>query len=191
MIEKLLRPAREMNEWRPLRPISGGDHMARKDLEVRKGTGQVPDERQVFGNPFHEFRQEMDKLMENFFDGFDTRLFGRRSDSFVPQVDVVDTDKEIRVTAELPGLDEKDIEVSLTREALTIKGEKREEKEEKGKDYYRSERSYGSFTRSIPLPVEVDAEKVAASFKKGVLTVKLPKTKQAITETKKVAIKAD
>jgi len=169
----------------------GGDRMARKDVEVRKETGQVPVERQVFTNPVHEFRQAMDRLMENFFDGFDTRHFGRRSDAFVPQVDVVDTDKEIRVSAELPGLDEKDIEVSLTREALTIKGEKREEKEEKGKDYYRSERSYGSFTRIIPLPVEIDAEKVAASFKKGVLTVKLPKTKQAINETRKVSIKPE
>jgi len=165
--------------------------MARKDVEVRKETGQVPVERQVFANPVHEFRQAMDRLMESFFDGFDAPHFGRRSDAFVPQVDVVDSDKEIKITAELPGLDEKDLEVSLTREALTIKGEKREEKEEKGKDYYRSERSYGSFARTIPLPAEIDAEKVAASFKKGVLTVKLPKTKQAVNETKKVSIKQE
>ena len=165
--------------------------MARKDVEVRKEAGQAPAEREMFMNPLHEFRQEMDRLMENFFHGFDTRHFGRRADSFVPQIDVLDTDKEIKISAELPGLDEKDIEVSLTREALTIKGEKREEKEEKGKDYYRSERSYGSFTRTIPLPVEVDPDKVAASFRKGVLTVKLPKTKQVINETKKVAIKTD
>ena len=165
--------------------------MARKDVEVRKDVGQVPVERRVSTNPLHEFRQEMGRLMENFFEGFDTGHFARRADSFVPQIDVVDTDKEIKISAELPGLDEKDIEISLTRDALTIKGEKREEKEEKGKDYYRSERSYGSFTRTIPLPVEIDAEKVGASFKKGVLTVKLPKTKQVINETKKVSIKAE
>ncbi len=165
--------------------------MARKDVEVRKEAGQVPAEGRLFTNPLHEFRQEMDRLMESFFDGFNAPHFGRKSDSFVPQIDVVDTDKEIKISAELPGLDEKDIEVSLTREALTIKGEKREEREEKGKDYYRSERSFGSFTRTIPLPVEIDAEKAAASFKKGVLTVKLPKTKQVISETKKVAIKAE
>jgi HSP20 family protein len=132
----------------------------------------------------------MDKLVENFFGGFDFHPFGRRSVTFMPQVDVADTDKEIKVSVELPGLDDKDVEVSLTRETLTIKGEKREEKEEKGKDYYRSERSFGSFTRTIPLPFEIDAEKAAASFKKGVLTVNLPKTKQVISETKKVAIKA-
>jgi len=132
----------------------------------------------------------MDKLVENFFGGFDFHPFGRRSVTFMPQVDVADTDKEIKVSVELPGLDDKDVEVSLTRETLTIKGEKREEKEEKGKDYYRSERSFGSFTRTIPLPFEIDAEKAEASFKKGVLTVSLPKTKQVISETKKVAIKA-
>jgi len=165
--------------------------MARKDIEVQKGAGQVPAERRVLTNPFHEFRQEMDRLMENFFGGFVGHHFGRRSDAFVPQVDVVDSEKEIKVSVELPGLDEKDIEVTLTREALTIKGEKKEEKEEKGKNYYRSERSYGSFTRTIPLPVDVDAEKAGASFKKGVLMVKLPKTKQVISETKKVTVKAE
>jgi HSP20 family protein len=164
--------------------------MARKEIAVHKETG-VPADRQALTNPFYAFRQEMDKLMESFFGGFDLRPFGRRSEAFTPRIDVVDTDKEIKVSAELPGLDEKDIEVSLAKESLTIKGEKQEEKEEKGKDYYRSERSYGSFTRTIPLPAEIDAENVAASFKKGVLTIKLPKTKQAIKETKKISVKAE
>ena len=87
-------------------------------------------------------------------------------------------------------MDEKDIDVSLTRETLTIKGEKKEEKEDKGKDYYKMERSYGSFTRSIPLPVEVDTDKVQATFKKGVLEITLPKTAKAIQETKKVPVKS-
>jgi len=164
--------------------------MARTDAAVHKGTEKALAERRGLANPLSAFRQEMDKLMESFFGGFDLHPFGRRSVTFMPQVDVADTDKEIKVSVELPGLDDKDVEVSLTRETLTIKGEKREEKEEKGKDYYRSERSFGSFTRTIPLPFEIDAEKAAASFKKGVLTVNLPKTKQVISETKKVAIKA-
>ena len=99
-------------------------------------------------------------------------------------------DLEIKVSAELPGMDEKDIDVSLTRDTLTIKGEKKEEKEDTGKDYYKMERSYGSFTRSIPLPVEVDTDKVQATFKKGVLEITLPKTAKAIQETKKVPVKA-
>ena len=164
--------------------------MARTGIVVHKGTDKALAQRRGLANPLSAFRQEMDKLVENFFGGFDFHPFGRRSVTFMPQVDVADTDKEIKVSVELPGLDDKDVEVSLTRETLTIKGEKREEKEEKGKDYYRSERSFGSFTRTIPLPFEIDAEKAAASFKKGVLTVNLPKTKQVISETKKVAIKA-
>lgn len=165
--------------------------MARTDIAVHKGTEKVPAEGRGFANPLATFRQEMDRLVESFFGGSDFHPFGRRLGTFMPQVDVADTDKEIKVTVELPGLGDEDVEVSLTKEALTIKGEKKEEKEEKGKDYYRSERSFGSFTRTIPLPVEIDAEKAEASFKKGVLTVNLPKTKQVISETKKVAIKAE
>jgi HSP20 family protein len=161
--------------------------MARTGIVVHKGTDKALAQRRVLANPLSAFRQEMDKLVESFFGGFDVH----RSVTFMPQVDVADTDKEIKVSVELPGLDDKDVEVSLTKETLTIKGEKKEEKEEKGKDYYRSERSFGSFTRTIPLPVEIDVEKAAASFKKGVLTVNLPKTKQVISETKKVAIKAE
>lgn len=165
--------------------------MADKEIAVQKKDKGDLAERRTLTNPFYAFRQEMDKLMENFFGGFDLRPFGRKPEVFTPRIDVIDTDKEIRVSAELPGLDEKDIDVSLTKESLTIKGEKKEEKEEKGKDYYRSERSYGSFTRTIPLTLQVDAEKVTASFKKGVLTVTLPKTKQALSETKKVAVKPE
>ena len=165
--------------------------MAEKKMAVQKeGTSDLVD-RRVLTNPFDAFRQEMDKLMENFFGSFDLRPLGRKSEVFTPRIDVVDTDKEVRVSAELPGLDEKDIEVSLTKESLTIRGEKKEEKEEKGKDYYRSERSYGSFIRTIPLPLEVESENVTASFKKGVLTINLPKTRKAIGETRKVTVKAE
>jgi HSP20 family protein len=165
--------------------------MARTGVTVHKGSEKVPAEGRGFANPLATFRQEMDRLVQSFFGGSDFHPFGRRSGTFMPQVDVADTDKEIKVSVELPGLDDKDVEVSLTKETLTIKGEKKEEKEEKGKDYYRSERSFGSFTRTIPLPVEIDAEKAEASFEKGVLMVNLPKTKQVISETKKVAIKAE
>jgi HSP20 family protein len=165
--------------------------MARK--EPKSGTGKSLAERQEWTHPFATLRQEMDRLFDGFFEGrFDRPRFGlTSSDAFVPQVDVVDTDKEVRVSVELPGIDEKDIDVSLTKEALTIRGEKAEEKEEKGKNYYRSERSFGSFSRTIPLPIDIDSSKVSATFKKGVLTVKLPKTKQAIEETRKIAIKAE
>jgi HSP20 family protein len=105
-------------------------------------------------------------------------------------VDVSEGEKAYEITAELPGLDEKDIEVKLALGGLTIKGEKREEKEEKKKDYYLHERHFGSFERYFRLPDEVDPDKIEASFKKGVLTVTLPKKPEAQKAEKKIAIKA-
>jgi HSP20 family protein len=142
-------------------------------------------------NPFALLRREMDSLFDNFFRGFDVEPFESRLGAFSPKVDVTENDKEIKVTAELPGMDEKDIDVSLQSDMLTIKGEKKEEKEDKGKDYYRMERSYGSFSRSIPLPVEVETNKVEAKFKKGVLSITLPKTAKAVAETKKIPVKVE
>ncbi len=165
--------------------------MARKQTISQKEAGKALAQTRRPANPFAAFRQEVDKLMDDFFGGFDLRHFSTRPDRFMPQMDVVDTDKVIMVSAELPGIDDKDIEISLTSEDLTIRGEKKEETEEKGKDYYRSERSYGSFTRTIPLPVEVDTAKAEASFKKGVLTVKLPKTKEALGGTRKIQVKVE
>ena len=106
------------------------------------------------------------------------------------RVDVVDTEKAYEVTAELPGMDEKNVEVKLANGALTIKGEKKEEKEkEKNKDYHVSERRYGSFQRSFTVPDGVDEDKIEATFKNGVLTVSLPKTAEAQKKEKQIAIK--
>jgi len=142
-------------------------------------------------NPFSILRREMDSLFDNFFQGFDIAPFEGRMGAFTPKVDVAESDKEIKITAELPGLDEKDIDVSLQNDMLIIKGEKKEEKEDKGKDYYRMERSYGSFSRTIPLPIEVETDKIEATFKKGVLNITLPKTAKAAAETKKIAVKIE
>ena len=143
-------------------------------------------------HPFLTLQQEMNRLFDDFFGGRVLEPFGALGegwDVFSPQVDVVETDKEIRVSAELPGLDDKDVEVSLSRDVLTISGEKKQEKREKGRDYYRAERSYGSFRRSIPLPAEVDADKVDAVFNKGVLTITLPKKAEAAGR-KRITVKA-
>ena len=142
-------------------------------------------------NPFSLLRREMDSLFDNFFSGFDIEPFGNRMGAFSPKIDVTENDKEIKISAELPGMDDKDIDLSLQNDMLTIKGEKKEEKEDKGKDYYKVERSYGSFSRSIPLPAEVDTNKADAKFKKGVLSITLPKTAKAISETKKIAVKVE
>jgi len=160
--------------------------MPKKNLVPSKK--DMPVRREEY-NPLGLLRHEINSLFDNFFSGYDIEPFAGRFGAFSPSIDVKESDKELRVSAELPGIDEKDIEVSLNKDSLTIKGEKKEEKEDKGKDYYRMERSYGSFSRTIPLPTEVDQDKVKADFKKGVLTVTVPKTAKAMKETKKISIK--
>ncbi len=144
-------------------------------------------------NPFALLRDEINNLFDNFFRRWDVEHFlgTDRFGTFDPKIDIVEKDKEIKVSAELPGVDEKDIDVSITKHTLIIKGEKKEEKEDKGKNYYRMERSYGSFIRTIPIPVEIDTDKAKAQFKKGVLTITMPKTAKAIKETKKIPVKAE
>jgi HSP20 family protein len=169
--------------------------MATKRESLQKSApGAQLEVRREWDHPLASFQREMNRLFDNFFGGFSLApwepLERGVTSSFTPRVDVSETDKEIKISAELPGMEEKDIDVSLTHDTLTIKGEKKAEAEEKGKDYYRIERSYGSFTRSLPLPVEVDTNKVEATFKKGVLEITLPKTAKALQETKKVAVKS-
>jgi HSP20 family protein len=137
------------------------------------------------------FQQEMNRLFDGFFGRSALEPFGGLGEGwglFSPRVDVAETDKEVVVSAELPGLDDEDIDVSLSRGMLTISGEKKQEKEKKGRNYYRVERSYGSFRRSVRLPAEVDTGKVDAVFRKGVLTITLPKTAEAKAR-KRIAIK--
>jgi HSP20 family protein len=125
--------------------------------------------------PFRELtsmRRQMDRLMESFF-GREPGL--PAVERWAPAIDVAETKDEILVKAELPGMEEKDISVTLSGDNLMIKGERKSEKEEKDKHFHRIERSYGSFQRVIGLPVSVDQEKITAEYKKGVLEVHLPK----------------
>jgi len=148
--------------------------------------------------PFESLRREVDRLFEDFDRGFwrfpsrtlfDIEPIWRRGVT-APAVDIVEREKDYQVAAELPGMEEKDIEVKVIGDVMTIKGEKREEKEEKKKDYHLSERRYGAFQRSFSLPSGVDADKIGANFNKGVLTVTLPKKPEAIKSERKVEIKA-
>jgi HSP20 family protein len=107
-----------------------------------------------------------------------------------PAMDIAEKDKAYQVTAELPGLDEKDIDVTVSDNVLTIKGEKKEEKEEKEKNYYLSERRYGAFQRSFDLPSGVDTAKIEAQFAKGVLTITLPKSAEAQKKQRKIDVKS-
>jgi len=165
---------------------------------------------------FGSLRQEIDRLFDDFDAGFrwpfGRSLFGgqplfrremtwplfggqplfRREMTWpaMPAVDVVESEKAYQITADVPGMDEKNIEVKVADGVMTIKGEKQEEKEEKRKDYHLQERSFGSFQRSFQLPETVDPDKIEASFKKGVLTVTLPKKPEAQKPAKKIEVKA-
>ena len=149
--------------------------------------------------PFEGLRQEIDRLFDDIGWGqpFRRSLFAgepvfRRAltRATMPAVDIAESEKGYEIKVELPGMDEKAIEVKVTDGSLTIKGEKQEEKEEKEKDYYLQERRYGSFERSFELPESVDPDKIEASFKKGVLTVILPKKVEAQKPAKKIEVKS-
>lgn len=142
-------------------------------------------------DPFASLQKEMNRLFEEFETG-SPLLPGvfRNGGAFAPKIDVAETEKEIQVTAELPGMSEKDVEVSFNDNVLVIKGEKKDEKEEKNRNYYRTERVYGSFQRMIPVPSEIAKDRIDASFSKGVLKVTLPKTEKAQKETRKIEVKA-
>jgi HSP20 family protein len=144
-------------------------------------------------DPFMALHREVNRLFDDVFRGFDQFGIGRfpslptgRSNWGWPNVEVSETDKEIRVTAELPGLEEKDVEVTLDDDMLTLRGEKRSESEDKGRQF--SERFYGQFERHIPLAGEVEEDKVDARFKNGVLTITMPKTERAQSKTRRIAI---
>lgn len=141
--------------------------------------------------PFREFgrmKREMDRLWNSFFGGG----LRRRTDEdggWLPSLDISETKNDLVVKAELPGMDPKDIDISLSDGSLTIKGEKKQEREEKEENYHFIERSYGSFCRSVRLLKEVKHDKVNASFKNGVLKIVLPKSEEA--KKKEVKIKVE
>ena len=154
--------ARELQVWKPFRELT----------------------------PFREFervRRQMDRLWDSFLGGG----LARRGEEgeWLPSLDVAETKNELVVKAEVPGMDAKDIDISLSDGMLTIKGEKKQEKEEKEADYHLVERSYGAFTRSIQLPSEVQSDKISASYKNGILKITLPKSEEA--KKKEIKIKVD
>jgi HSP20 family protein len=137
---------------------------------------------------FDSLRREMDRLWDSFFEGR-PGWRTREEREWFPSLDVTETNTDLLVKAELPGMDPKDINISLNEGALTIRGEKKQEREEKEEGYHLIERSYGSFVRSVRLPKDVQSDKISASFKNGVLKVVLPKTEEA--KKKEIKIKVE
>lgn len=150
----------------------------------------VTQQKTTVGRPstdiFSSLQREIDRVFDSFTQNWPSLDF--RASDLTPSMDVAESDKDIEVTAELPGLEEKDVEVNVADGVLTIKGEKKAEKEEKDKNYHRVERSYGSFYRSLQLPAGVDAAAIKATLKNGVLKVTV--TKPPAVQPKKIEVKS-
>jgi HSP20 family protein len=162
--------------WPSLRPMR------------RRGTEIAARERET--DPFGALFQQVEDMFEDFTRSYGLPAAPATAGVLAPRIDVSESDSEIEIKADLPGVEEKDVEVTLSGDVLTIKGEKKQEREEKKKDYHLVERSYGSFQRTLRVPFEVDPAKVKASFDKGVLTVSLPKPPQVKEQVKKIAVQS-
>jgi HSP20 family protein len=170
-------------------------------LPIKTDAPSAPQQAKITDwRPFETLRNQVDRLFRDFETGFQQTPLYRDIDSFLrrdlgfsatPAIDVVEKDNAYEVTAELPGLDVKNIDLQLSDGVLTIRGEKNEEKEEKTKDRYVSERRYGSFRRSLQVPASVEADRIEASYKSGVLTVLLPKSAEAQKKQKTIPITAN
>lgn len=162
-----------------------------KGVPARPEAKKMPAPMGTFGFPgglFAEMHDRMNRVFEDFWQDFPT-VTASSLPALSPRVEVEEKDKAFLVTAELPGLDEGDIDISIAEDSLTIKGEKKTEAERDEKNVHVSERSYGSFRRSFRLPPEADADKITADFTKGVLSISVPKKSDKESPVKKVKIK--
>ena len=155
----------------------------------RNNKSEVATKRDDFFDPFVSFRREMDRMFDRFFDGLPAST-GAGWQALTPAVDIDETDKEMVITAELPGVSDKDVDVSVLGDVLTIKGEKKSEKEQKDGDSTYVERRFGSFARSVRLSFEVKDGQVDARFKDGVLTINMPKPTDMQRSVRRIAVKS-
>ncbi len=164
--------------------------MSVRDLIPRGRRSPAPASPSGVEHPFFSLQRDVNRLFDDMFKGFDIGFpGGSMASSFSanwPKVEVSDDDKAVRITAELPGLEEKDVELLLEDDVLTLRGEKRSEQEDTAKQF--SERFYGRFERRIRLGYDIDQDKVQASFKNGVLDIVLPKDQTAQSRVKRIAL---
>ncbi|MFH7320003.1 Hsp20/alpha crystallin family protein [Desulfurivibrio sp. D14AmB] len=161
-------------------------------LPAKVGTGERGGE----SHPLLRLHREMDRLFADAFHGFPGRLGGvdfapAWSGLLKPQVDIGADDKSYTITIEVPGVDEKDVTIEISEDTLVVSGEKKQEKEEKEKDFYRMERSYGSFRRVLCLPEDVDRDGIKAAFKKGILTITMPRRAPAKKAARRIEVKSE
>ena len=177
--------------------------MAEESEKVPSKPGKSPSIFEETWQPLARLRADMERMFEDFFSGVSSSLSGRKGavepfrtvermfTGSAPAVDLVEKENAYEMSAELPGLDDKDVRLSLKDDVLTLSGERKEQTEEKKQGYHFSERRFGAFRRSFRLPDDVDQDKIEANFKKGVLTITLPKNPEAAKNEKKIEVKAE
>jgi HSP20 family protein len=187
----------DIKKWIPWNWFNKEEENAGKMVPVKREN--TKEHSNALAHPLQQFHQEVDRLFDQTFRGFglsslgfDRPLFPNLSDGMLkPTLDLGATNKEYTITVEIPGVKEKDVKLEIVNDTLTISGEKKQEKEEKDKNYYRMERSYGSFQRVLSLPEDADQENVKATFKKGVLTVTMARKALLKSDVKQIEVKTD
>jgi HSP20 family protein len=186
----------DIKKWSPWNWFRTEEEAAGRNVPVKRENAQ--DRSRAFTHPIQQFHQEIDRLFDQAFQGFgpsswgvDRHLFPGLADGFLkPTLDLGATDKEYSITVEMPGVDEKDIKLEIVNDTLTIRAEKKQETEEKEKNFYRLERSYGTFQRVLSLPDDADQDGVKATFKKGVLTLTLHRKALPKSDVKQIEVKS-
>lgn len=149
-----------------------------------------PTELERAGSPFFSLQSEINRMFDDAFRGFPAASsFGGLDKVLSPAIDVKETEQGLEVSAELPGIEEKDLDVSIVEDLLTIKAEKKQEQKKEEKGYYMMERSYGTVSRSVRLPFNADPDKVSASFDKGVLKIAIPRPADEQAKVRKIQVK--
>ncbi len=161
--------------------------MVLKDLISRN----LPVKREDDKYPLSRLQQDMNTVFNRFFEDFRLAPFQDRDFMTFPKIDIKETKKEVLVSAELPGMEVEDINISLTDNVLSLRGEKKQENKQEGENYYHMECSYGSFNRNIPLPNEVESDNVKAEFKNGILKVSMTKKPESQQKAKRIEIKSN
>jgi HSP20 family protein len=185
-----------VKKWIPWNWFKKEEEEATTTVPVQRPSAHEPG--LSLGNSLAQFHREFDRLFDQAFRGFDRfpsswsrPLLPHMNGSVLkPTLDLSATDKEYAITLEIPGVDEKDVRLEIVDDTLTIQGEKKQENEQKSKDFYRMERSYGSFRRVLSLPQDADQEHVKATFMKGVLTVTLPRRALPKSDVKQIEVKS-
>jgi HSP20 family protein len=183
-----------VKKWIPWNWFKKEEEQADTAVPVKRSSTNGHD--YAHSHPVSHFHREIDRLLDQAFSGFGVLPYGFNNPLqklvngglFKPTLDLGATDKDYTITVEIPGVDEKDVKLEIVNDTLTIQGEKKQSSEEKGKNFYRLERSYGSFQRMLSLPEDVDQDDVRATFKNGVLTVKMSRKVPPQTDVKRIEV---